>query len=77
MSKKTIIAVVGFLPFMFCLSLPTQIKEMAPVMRDQAETAVQQLVLTLVLSSPRNGDIVQVKARMTRAPPGALIFIKT
>lgn len=77
MSKKTIIAVVGFLPFMFCLSLPTQTKEMAPVMRDQAETAVQQLVLTLVLSSPRNGDIVQVKARMTRAPPGALIFIKT
>lgn len=62
MREKTIIAVIGFLPFMFCLSLQSQTKEMAPVMRDQAETAMQQLILTLVLSSPRNGDIVQVKA---------------
>lgn len=78
MSKKTIMAVIGFLPFNFCLSLPSQTKNTAPVMRYQADAAMQQLVLRLVLSFPlKNGDIVQVKASMTRAPPDALIFIKT
>lgn len=35
----------------------------APLMRAQADTAMQQLVLTLVLPSPlKNGGIMQVKA---------------
>lgn len=59
-----------------CLSAIAN-QKMAPLMKAQAETAMQQLVLTLVLPSPlKNGGMMQVRARMPRIPPDTLISIK-